>query len=102
MVAIGGGREMYLECRGSGSPTVVLVAGGGERGENWSDTARPDQTGVFPDVAKFSRVCVYDRPGTATEVRPSEWDVTASTEVAQPITPADRGGGSPHAAAGIR
>ena len=87
-VDIGGGREMYLECRGSGSPTVVLVAGGGERGENWSATASPDQTGVFPEVAKFSRVCVYDRPGTATETS-SGWDVTASTEVAQPITPAD-------------
>ena len=89
MVAIGGGREMYLECRGSGSPTVVLVAGGGERGENWSDTASPDQTGVFPEVAKFSRVCVYDRPGTATEGPPGVWDVTASTDVAQPITVAD-------------
>lgn len=26
-VDIGGGRKMYLECRGSGLPTVVLVAG---------------------------------------------------------------------------
>ncbi len=80
---------MYLECRGSGSPTVVLVAGGGERGENWSATASPDQTGVFPEVAKFSRVCVYDRPGTATQLPSEEWEVTASTDVAQPITPAD-------------
>jgi pimeloyl-ACP methyl ester carboxylesterase len=90
MVDIGGGREMYMECRGSGSPTVVLVAGGGERGENWSATASPDQMGVFPEVAKFSRVCIYDRPGTATEgTAPGEWDVTASTEVPQPITVAD-------------
>ncbi len=88
MVAIGNGREMYLECQGSGAPTVVLVAGGGERGENWSATARPDQTGVFPEVAKFSRVCVYDRPGTATQTA-SGWDTTASTAVAQPITVAD-------------
>jgi pimeloyl-ACP methyl ester carboxylesterase len=88
MVDIGSGRQMYMECRGSGSPTVVLVAGGGERGENWSATASPDQMGVFPEVAEFSRVCVYDRPGTATETS-SGWDVTASTEVEQPITPAD-------------
>ncbi|MGB2594966.1 MAG: hypothetical protein WBC87_08620, partial [Pseudolabrys sp.] len=27
LVDIGGGRKMYLECRGTGSPTVVLVAG---------------------------------------------------------------------------
>ncbi|MGW4333863.1 hypothetical protein ACWEK5_13680 [Rhodococcus koreensis] len=29
LVDIGGGRDIYLECRGSGSPTVVLVAGAG-------------------------------------------------------------------------
>jgi hypothetical protein len=27
LVDVGGGRKMYLECRGSGSPTVVLVSG---------------------------------------------------------------------------
>lgn len=27
LVDIGGGGKMYLECRGTGSPTVVLVAG---------------------------------------------------------------------------
>ena len=27
LVDINGGRKMYLECRGSGSPTVVLIAG---------------------------------------------------------------------------
>ena len=27
LVDIGGGRKMYLECRGTGSPTVVLVSG---------------------------------------------------------------------------
>src|SRR5262245_22115860 len=26
-VEIGGGRKMYLECRGSGSPTVVFISG---------------------------------------------------------------------------
>ena len=88
LVAIGGGREMYMECRGSGSPTVVLVAGGGEQGENWSTTENPDQKAVFPEVATFSRVCTYDRPGTATK-GPAGWDVTPSTAVAQPITPAD-------------
>jgi pimeloyl-ACP methyl ester carboxylesterase len=88
MVDIGDGREMYLECRGSGSPTVVLVAGGGERGDDWSVTANPDQSGVFPAAAEFSRVCVYDRPGTATD-GPSGWELAASTEVAQPITVAD-------------
>jgi hypothetical protein len=27
LVDVGGGRKMYLECRGKGSPTIVLVAG---------------------------------------------------------------------------
>jgi hypothetical protein len=27
LVDIGGGRKMYLECRGAGSPTVVLISG---------------------------------------------------------------------------
>jgi pimeloyl-ACP methyl ester carboxylesterase len=39
-------------------------------------------------VATFSRVCDYDRPGTATE-GPSGWEVTASTDGAQPTSPAD-------------
>ena len=28
-VDIGGGRMMYIECQGSGSPTVVLMSGAG-------------------------------------------------------------------------
>ena len=29
LVAIGAGRKMYLECSGSGSPTVILESGTG-------------------------------------------------------------------------
>jgi hypothetical protein len=32
---IGGGRKMHLECRGTGSPTVVLVAGLRGSAEDW-------------------------------------------------------------------
>ena len=90
MVDIGGGRSIFMECRGSGTPTVVLVAGLGERADNWSQTADPDQAGlgVFPEVATFSRVCAYDRPGTATATA-SGWEMTDSTPVPQPITAAD-------------
>ena len=31
LVDIGGGRQMYMECRGKGGPTVVLVSGAGDR-----------------------------------------------------------------------
>src|ERR1700755_2012719 len=65
LVDIGGGRKMYLECRGTGSPTVVLVSGKGNRADIWS-TPDPEKPGpvVFPEVARLTRVCAYDRPGT--------------------------------------
>ena len=33
LVDIGGGRRLYLECRGQGSPTVVLEAGASARAD---------------------------------------------------------------------
>ena len=64
-VDIGDGRKMYLECRGEGSPAVVLISGKGDRADIWS-TTNPDNPGptVFAGVAKLTRVCAYDRPGT--------------------------------------
>jgi pimeloyl-ACP methyl ester carboxylesterase len=71
LVDIGGGREMYLMCRGEGSPTVILEAGAGNDADTW-DTAglAPDsgQTAVLPGVAAFTRVCAYDRPGTLLDL----------------------------------
>lgn len=58
LVAIGDGRNMYLECRGTGSPTVFIVPGGRAAADEWTNTSP-----VFNDVAKFTRVCAYDRPG---------------------------------------
>jgi pimeloyl-ACP methyl ester carboxylesterase len=63
-VAIPGGRKLYLECRGSGSPTVVLEAGSGDLAQIWSEPPIGPGPAVFPAVARFTRVCVYDRPGT--------------------------------------
>ena len=60
-VDIGGGRKMYFECRGAGSPTVVLVAGLKASAEDWS-IAQKAAPPVFPEIAKFTRVCAYDRP----------------------------------------
>lgn len=54
-VDLGDGRSMYLDCRGSGSPTVILEAGH----DNWS----PAWTAVEPEIAKRTRVCSYDRAG---------------------------------------
>ena len=60
-----GGRRLYLECRGTGSPTVVLVSGYGNHGGIWSvQSEELPQPPVRPAVAGFTRVCAYDRPGT--------------------------------------
>ena len=83
LVDIGGGRKMYLECRGAGSPTVVLVAGLKASAEDWS-VAGKSEAAVFPEVAKFTRVCAYDRPGTPVGEKPSRSD-----PVEQPTTARD-------------
>ncbi len=69
LVDIGDGRRLYLECAGQDSPTVVLESGFRTRADLWSDDLiQPEapRTMVFPGVAAFTRVCAYDRPGTAT------------------------------------
>jgi pimeloyl-ACP methyl ester carboxylesterase len=63
-VEIRGGRKIYLECRGSGSPIVILEAGTGDLGEIWSEPPLGPGPAVMPAVARFTRVCAYDRPGT--------------------------------------
>jgi pimeloyl-ACP methyl ester carboxylesterase len=64
-VTLSDGREMYLECHGTGSPTVIFEAGLRGRGDlfNYSTDAGFG-TGVLPRVVPFTRVCTYDRPGT--------------------------------------
>jgi pimeloyl-ACP methyl ester carboxylesterase len=49
------GRTLYLRCTGSGSPAVVLFNGLGERTPSWAL--------VEPNVARETRVCVFDRAG---------------------------------------
>jgi pimeloyl-ACP methyl ester carboxylesterase len=85
LVDIGGGRKMYMECRGKGSPTVVFVSGGGDRAETWSKTLDPSQQAVLPAIAETNRVCAYDRPGT---YRDGEEDFlpSRSDPVPQPTT----------------
>lgn len=72
---VGGGRMMYLECAGTGSPTVVLVAGQRASAEDWMivDEGVTDEP-VFTQVAERTRVCAYDRPGTPVGENPSRSD----------------------------
>ena len=55
LVSVGGGRSLYLECVGSGNPTVVLEAGFPGNTLNWRD--------VQPELGRTTRACAYDRAG---------------------------------------
>jgi len=50
-----GGYNLYLNCTGSGSPTVILEAGLSGDFTSWNTTQ--------PEIAKFTQVCSYDRAG---------------------------------------
>ena len=50
-----GGYKMHINCVGQGSPTVILEAGTGDFSLIWAY--------VQPEVAKYTRVCSYDRAG---------------------------------------
>lgn len=52
-----GGYRLHLNCTGRRSPTVVLLAGGGDFSFDWSLTQ--------PILSRFARVCSYDRAGFA-------------------------------------
>ena len=49
------GRSIYLDCRGSGSPTVIFEAGLGGGADGWGP--------VFDGAAALTRTCVWERPG---------------------------------------
>jgi hypothetical protein len=56
MFDIGGGRELFMECTGSGTPTVIFESGDEDDGRAWG--------GVVPGLVDLTRVCTYDRLGT--------------------------------------
>ena len=88
LVDIGGGREMYMECQGTGDPTVVFVSGAGDRTETWSKTLDPSEQAVLPAIAQTNRVCAYDRPGTflVTGDAIEDFEKSRSDPVPQPTT----------------
>jgi hypothetical protein len=50
-----GGYRLHLWCTGDGTPAVILDTGLGGSSVGWGF--------VQPDVARFTRVCSYDRAG---------------------------------------
>lgn len=51
-----GGYKLHIRCTGSGAPSVIIAAGGGEFSLSWF--------AVQDEIAKFTHVCTYDRSGT--------------------------------------
>jgi pimeloyl-ACP methyl ester carboxylesterase len=47
--------KLNIDCCGEGQPTVILESAGGVPARGWAK--------VQPEVAKFTRVCSYDRAG---------------------------------------
>jgi pimeloyl-ACP methyl ester carboxylesterase len=50
-----GGHRLHIWCAGTGTPAVILETGLGGSSSGWGY--------VQPDVARFTRVCSYDRAG---------------------------------------
>jgi pimeloyl-ACP methyl ester carboxylesterase len=51
-----GGHRLHVWCSGSGAPPVILETGLGGSSADWGF--------VQPEVARFTKVCSYDRAGT--------------------------------------
>jgi pimeloyl-ACP methyl ester carboxylesterase len=49
------GHQVYFECRGTGSPTVVFLNGNPEASYKWGN--------LFDQTARLTRACEYDRFG---------------------------------------
>lgn len=49
------GQKLFKSCEGNGTPTVILDAPRGDTSDVW--------TLIFPAIAKFTTVCMYDRAG---------------------------------------
>jgi pimeloyl-ACP methyl ester carboxylesterase len=60
LIAIGGGRRLFIECAGTGRPAIVLEAGFGGTSDNWRD--------VQPQLGRTARTCAYDRAGLGNSV----------------------------------
>ncbi|HKW00772.1 MAG TPA: alpha/beta hydrolase [Vicinamibacterales bacterium] len=78
-----GGYRLHLWCTGDGSPAVILDTGLGGTSADWGF--------VQPDVARFTRVCSYDRAGMGYS-DPGPSPRTARRIATELATLLDRGG----------
>lgn len=72
MVSVGD-HKLRLDCRGKGSPTVLLEAGLGATSDGWSWVQR--------DLQSITRVCFYDRAGLGySEAASAPQDAAAAAD----------------------
>lgn len=87
-IDIGDGRKLFLECKGEGSPTVILESGIHDSSDYWVNI-QPNPPAIGPDVfagvAEHTKVCRYDRPGTVIPAEPAKL-TDRSTPVSNPRT----------------
>jgi pimeloyl-ACP methyl ester carboxylesterase len=78
-----GNRKLHIHCTGTGSPTVVVENGGAAFSFDW--------TLVQSEVARFTRICTYDRAGYAWSDPGPEFDTfdQASRDLHLLLTNAD-------------
>src|SRR5262249_16970723 len=79
---IGGGRQMYIERDGSGTPTVLPTPGTDTASDLWHAADHKGPT-VYDEIQKTTRVCAYDRPGAPHLDR----TFSRSDPVPQPTSP---------------
>ncbi len=76
------GRDMHIQCTGSGSPTIILDAGQGGWSSDWAN--------IMPELSENNRVCAYDRAGYgwSDEVKDGRSPQDAADDLAALLTAA--------------
>lgn len=71
LARIAEGKTIHIKCMGTGSPTVILTAGLGGSTNDWRK--------VQPQVARTTRVCAWDRPGSGLSSKSTGQETVAET-----------------------
>lgn len=81
-----GDHRLHLDCRGTGSPTVVLFNGLGEVSASWAH--------ITHRLAPTTRICAYDRAGQAwsDDVASPQDGIAATTDLHRLLTAAGESG----------
>ncbi|XP_047145908.1 uncharacterized protein LOC100199358 isoform X2 [Hydra vulgaris] len=62
MIDVRHGQKLYKSCYGQGTPTVILDAPIGYSSDIWNL--------IYPEIAKITKVCIYDRAGLGYSEKP--------------------------------